>query len=557
VERGGLVARAVVAAIVVSLLAVSLLAVSGAGGAPAQTPKRGGTVVFGTQGAQGGLREPACLNALLARCFPTGRVPFAAYIAETVLDGAFEARPDYSWRPRLVSRVEFTRKPPFTLTYHIRPEARWSDGVPVSARDFVFTHRMSVSHETELLDRTLVEQVRRIRVVDAKTVRVVLRSRFADWRALFGIVLPSHALTGEDFGRIWADRIENPKTGAPIGSGPFLVERWERGRQLTLVRNPRYWGARRAYLERLVVRFRMDSLDPVDWFRSGDVDVAHHFVLASVSALRREAGVRVVIDPTAGYEHFTIRLGPGGHPALRNKLVRRALAVGLDRSALIRGSPFGEADPTLRPLESVVFLPQSPHYKAKWSTYRHSPQLARRLLEEAGCRRGGDGIYSCAGERLSLSFVTSAGLPARERVLFGVQAQLRQSGVEVLPTFVPGQALFTQFLPSGAFDVAYFGWGVGLSSTGKHTVYGCGGSQNVSGYCQRLVTRDLDQANRILDAREQARALNRADAQIARDVPVIPLLQVPFPAAIRTTVRNFVLSPLNPLWGAENWWLAR
>jgi peptide/nickel transport system substrate-binding protein len=204
-----------------------------------------------------------------------------------------------------------------------------------------------------------------------------------------------------------------------------------------LVRNRRYWGSRPAYLDRLVVRYRMSGPDTVDWLRSGEVDVAQHFVLCTVPALRREPGVRIVPGPTASYEHFTIRLGPGGHPGLRNKLVRRALAYGIDRTALIRGSPFGDADPTLRPLESVVFLPQSPYYRAKWSTYGHSPQVARRLLEQAGRRRGADGIYSCAGERLSLRFVTLAGLPTRARVLSLVQEQLRQSGVEVLPTFVP------------------------------------------------------------------------------------------------------------------------
>ncbi len=75
---------------------------------------------------------------------------------------------------------------------------------------------------------------------------------------------------------VWTDGIDNPKTGAPIGSGPFLVERWERGTRIVLRRNPNYWG-RRPRLERLVIRYRMSSLDPADWFRSGEVDVAQHF----------------------------------------------------------------------------------------------------------------------------------------------------------------------------------------------------------------------------------------------------------------------------------------
>ena len=83
---------------------------------------------------------------------------------------------------------------------------------------------------------------------------MVLRSRLAEWRLLFDHVLPRHALAGKDLRKVWRNGIDNPKTGKPIGSGPFLV-RWEQGRQLTLVRNPRYWGPHVAYLDRIVLRF--------------------------------------------------------------------------------------------------------------------------------------------------------------------------------------------------------------------------------------------------------------------------------------------------------------
>jgi peptide/nickel transport system substrate-binding protein len=539
-------------------IVASLFAVSAAGGADAQTPKRGGTVVFGTQGAAGGLRDPPCLNVLLEkRCITAGVV--TTLIAQKVLLGAFRARPDFTWQPQLVSDVDYTRRPPFTLLYHIRQDARWSDGVPVTARDFVFTHRASVQLADEFISPSpLVEHVRSVRAVDRKTFRVVLRSRLAGWRALFGYVLPSHALQGEDLTRVWIDGIDNPKTGAPIGSGPFLVQGWERGTQIVLRRNPRYWGSRLANLDRLVIRYRMTSLDPVEWLRSGEVDVAGTFALTAVPALRREPGVRVVSGHTSSYEHFVLRLGAGGHPALRSKLVRRALAVGLDRAALVAGSPLGAAMPTLRPLESIVLYPQSPYYRPKWNAYRHSPQEARRLLEQAGCRIGADGIYSCAGERLRLRFVTAAASPTRTRVVALAQEQLRRSGVEVITQFLPTSSLFGQVIPSGEFDVALFAWFQSSPDrSGEKHVYGCGGSQNFSGYCQRLVTRDLDQADRILEASEQARALNRADAQMARDVPVIPLVQVPGAGAVRSSVRNVVMSPFSPLWNAEDWWLER
>jgi peptide/nickel transport system substrate-binding protein len=268
-------------------LAVSLLAVSGAGGASAQKPRFGGTVFFGN------VAEPACLNPLIAPCASEA----TRYIAELILLPAFDVSPQYTYRKRLVSRVKITKKPPFTLTYHIRPAARWSDGVQITARDFVFTHDARRAQRKDLSEdeRQGLRRVRSVSRVDAKTVRVVLRARYSGWRAaLFGNVLPAHALKGSDLTTIWrADRIDDPTTGRSIGSGPFLLESWERGRQLTLVRNPRYWGPHRAYLDRLVIRFRTESDSPVDLFQNGEWDIAHGIFGDAVSALRR-AGVKVL-----------------------------------------------------------------------------------------------------------------------------------------------------------------------------------------------------------------------------------------------------------------------
>ena len=532
-------------------IAVSLLAVSGAGGAGAQAPRAGGVIRFGP------LIEPPCLNPLLARCFPPTGQPVALFVAEKVLEPAFVVSPDYTWRPQLVSSVTITRKPPFTLTYRIQPRASWSDGVPVTAGDFVFTLRTMIAGKDELdpVSREVVEQVRSVSAVGKKTVRVVLRGRHAAWRTLFGNVLPRHALAGEKLADIWTDGIVNPKTGKPIGSGPFLVERWERGEQLTLVRNPRYWG-RRAYLDRLVLRFRVEGTEPVEWFRRGELDIAWSFFTApGVLAALRQEGVRVVTSPPSPtWEHFAIRIGPGGHPALKNKLVRQALAYGIDRTALVR-QVLSDV-PNHRVHNSLVIVRPSPQYRPNWSRYRRRPAEARRLLEQAGCRRGDDGVYVCAGRRLSLRFVTRAGIPPRAQTVSLAQAQLRQVGIEVVPTFAPAQAFLGQILPQGNFDVALFGWGSEPSGTGRDEIFGCGGNLNWTGYCQRLVTRDFDQANRILDASQQARVLNRADRQMARDVPALPLFQIPLPAAFRTTTHNFVLS-LNPLTTSDTWWIER
>ena len=532
---------------ILAAIAASLLAVSGAGSAAGQqAPKRGGTLVFRWVGL-----EPPCLNVLLASC---GRSLGGPGWIEQVLQKPFEVGPDFTHEESLVSRVDLTLRRPFTLTYHIRPEARWSDGVPITAQDFIFTLRAIRRHGTPE-NRDFHAPIRSARAVDRKTLRVVLRPRSASWPDFFGNILPAHALRGSDLTQVWSDRIADPRMGRSIGSGPFLVERLERGRQLVLRRNPRYWGPHPAYVERLVIRFALSASDPTDELTSGESDVATGVPPAVVPAVRRQPGVRLVAPAGTGFEHLEIQLGPNAHPALRNKLVRRALVYGIDRTALAR-QIWGEVDPSARPLDSIVHLAQSRYYEPNWGAYRYRPAEARRLLGQAGCRRGADGVFSCSGERLSLRFVTTAGNLVRAQALTLIQAQLRAAGVEVVPVFAPPSTFFVQILPQGGFDVALFSWS-GSPAASWDSVYGCGGLQNFTGYCQRLVTADLDQADRMLDDRRHALVLNRADRGLARDVPTIPLFQFVVSAAYDTSVRNFVFLPWNPFWNAEDWWLER
>ena len=109
----------------------------------------------------------------------------------------FDVGPDFTYEESLVSRVDFTRRRPFTLTYHIRPEARWSDGVPVTAQDFIFTLQAIRRHASPEF-RDFHAPIRSARAVDRKTLRVVLRPRSASWHDFFGNILPAHALRGSD-----------------------------------------------------------------------------------------------------------------------------------------------------------------------------------------------------------------------------------------------------------------------------------------------------------------------------------------------------------------------
>jgi len=534
------ITRALGAALVAAFLAV------GAGAATPETPERGGTLILA--------RPPInCLN-------PFGSCDLITRgVLSQVLEGAYEPGPDFAPQPYLVSGVSIG-KDRVTLTYHIRSKATWNDGVPVSAADFGFTYRMYSTHESEPGTRELYGRIRRFRALDAKTFVIELSEPFADWQEFFYEVLPQHALAGEDITAVWRDRVDNPKTGRPIGDGPFLASRLESDRQLTLIRSPAYWGRHPAYLDRIILRFNtIDAADPLGALRRNEID----FVLLSGGPLagrapevRRLPGWRVASWPALADEHLVFRIGPGGHPALKSKLVRRALAYGIDRVEIARRVN-AELGRRARPLDSAVYLAGESSYRPNWGVYRYDPARARRLLEEAGCTRGADGIYSCGGERLQLRFVTTAGAAAREQVLQLIEAQLRQAGVDVQPVYVPFSAFFSTVLPGGNFDAALFSW---IGVTGGSTVpeAKCGDEGNFAGYCSRLTMRDVQQVDRVVDPSQRARLLNGLDLKLVRDVPILPLFQPAQQAALKKTLKGWMPGgTVGNVEQNEDWWLKR
>ena len=181
---------------------------------------------------------PQCFNL-----FACERGPLHPLLTQ-VLEGAFEVGPDLVQRPNLVSGVTLSEEA-VHATYHIRPEARWSDGRPVTAADFQFSHRQYRTTAPPGLDyREIYRKIRRTWVLGLKTFRVEFREPYARWRDLYEIVLPRHVLEGHDLMKreLWLDRVDDPATGMLIGSGPFLLGPYERGKRLTASQEPSLLG---------------------------------------------------------------------------------------------------------------------------------------------------------------------------------------------------------------------------------------------------------------------------------------------------------------------------
>jgi peptide/nickel transport system substrate-binding protein len=507
------------------------------------------TLVFGAE--QGGGPD-WCLNLILdVDCGTFWNVVFQT----PVIRGAFLYTPNFTYKPDLISRYTLKLRP-MRVTYYIRKTARWSDGVPVTGRDFAFTwNTIRNLKYREHISQEGYQDIRSIKG-SGKVVTVAFKRNYAAWRNLFSYVLPRHALAGTDMLTVWNDCICNPKKGnAPIGDGPFLVTRFDRGSGVTLTRNPRGWYGKRAKLDSIVFRFITNTNSEIQAIRSGEVDAIYPAPQLALAGLRGQSGLRVVSHLGLQWEHIEIQQGPKGNQLAKQRWVRQALITALNRQAAARAL-YGTVNPNVGVLNSLSRLTNEPTYTPRhFSKWNYSIGKVNQIMQAHNCSKGGDGIYRCGGTKMSFDFASTTGNALRALAFTIFQDQARNAGIELRNAFVPSGTLFDNKLPGHDFELAMFTWNVTADPSYLTNIFSCGAGLNYSDYCNRTVTKLLSRADQELNQRKRLALINRIGAILGSDVAMIPLFQRPTYLVYKTTVKGMLDNPTaqGPSFNAELW----
>jgi peptide/nickel transport system substrate-binding protein len=535
-----------------ALLAALAIAATGSArvnGSDSASAGKAGTLVFGAE--QGGGPD-WCLNLILdVDCNAFWNVVFQT----PVIRGAFLVTPDFKYKPDLISRYKLQTRP-MRVTYYIRANARWSDGVQVTGKDWRFTWQTATNPKyKEHIDPLGWEDIRSI-TGNGKVVKVTFKKNFAAWRGLFNYVLPQHALAGTDMLTVWNDCICNPKkNNAPISNGPFLLTRFDRGSGITLTKNRRGWYGKPAKLDSIVFRFITNTNSEIQAIRSGEVDAIYPQPQLALADLRGQAGLRVVTHLGLQWEHIQIQQGTKGNPLAKQKWLRQALITSLNRSAAARAL-YGTLNPRVGVLNSVSRLTNERTYNPKhFNKWNYNPAKVNQMMNAHNCSKGGDGIFRCGGTKVSFDFASTTGNALRALAFTIFQDQAQRAGIELRNGFVPAGTLFGSKLPAHDFDLAMF---TQIVTTDPHYVvstFSCGSPSNYMEYCNRTVTNLLGRSDRELNDAKRLALVNRAGAIMGNDVPVIPLFQRPTYFVFKTSVKGMVDNPTSqgPSFNAESW----
>ena len=430
-----------------------------------------------------------------------------------------------------------------TYTFHLKQGAKWSDGQPVTAKDFVYSYKrildpnIAAEYASFFADAGIVGAADYnggkgsadnvgIKAVDDNTLEIQVESPvgyFPNLVALW-VVPPLREDIIQKAGDAWA---QDPSTY--IGNGPFKMSEWVHQDHITLVPNPNYSGTAPKLQK---VTFLMVTNGEADYaaYRNNERD----WTLvpdADVQAVRGDSELSKQSVEYTELTTFWLIMNNAKKP-LDNPSVRKALSKAIDRSAMIRDVGAGVGKPA-----TSMIPPGMPGYQADLGKdIDFDANGAKQLLSDAG--------FSDPSQfpQMHFRFATTSANQARAEF---IQAQLKQNlGINIVLDSMEAKAYQAAFKDKD-FDLAFGGWGADYPDPQDWmaSLFGCKASNNKFNYCNQQFDQASAKGDTGTDLNQRLQAYAEAQKILVQDLPVAPLFYRGRMVLVKPWVQNMVITP--------------
>lgn len=402
------------------------------------------------------------------------------------------------------------------LTFKLREGVKWHDGRPFGAEDVKFTFDTMMRREVNARFRSNIRGVTEAVVDDPRTVTLRLANPVPSLPIQLGYnihMIPKHLLEGQD--------INAPRDflAKPIGTGPFKFVEATPGSTLTVERNPDFhFGA--PLLDRIIFRIVPDINAQLAQLRSGELD----FMLMEPDQVDSVRGVQNIVVQNAAQVNYYYIAYNNERPVFREKAVRQALTMGIDRGAIVRDVLGGAGQVAHGPINPLLAWA----YTDDVRKIPFDQNGARSMLDEAGWRAGAGGVREKNGERLSFELIVDKGNTTRESVAQIAQQQWKAIGVEARINVMEFNASLDRF-NKGNYD-AIVEWYITPPDPDVSAWYSTGGTSNQWKFSNPQVDDLLAQARTETDLNKRGALYKQFLGIIAEEVPITYLY---YPQEIR------------------------
>ena len=451
-------------------------------------------------------------------------------------------------KPRLAESWEFSpdRK---ILTFKLRPGLVWSDGVPITADDVLFTFEAQKTPEVGWQMAESKDRIERVEVVDPLTVRYHFKEIYSTQLidANEGVILPKHRWEKIPF-KEWRNNAAFFDQNL-VFSGPFKLESWQPNQRIILTRNEKYFEPGLPKVDRVVIEIVPDETNQVALLRAGTVDAIENVPAQNVAELKQDPNLEL---PTHIPRTYFDIIWNTSRPLLAEKEVRQAITMALDRQAIVDSLLFGYATVGCSPFPSSFWVRKQDLKPWPYDPERAKAQLASRGFKDSD----GDGILERGGQRFEIELLAPAQNLLRRNVALLAQQQLKKVGIEVKLKVIDFNVLL-ETLSKHQFDGVVSGLAIGTNLSLYDTFHSKSkDTYNWGVYSNPEVDRLIETLDAAVDPRTVRAEFDRVQEILHEEQPVTFTYESQRIAGNRKRLRHFEPNSLSVFFNLRNWEVA-
>lgn len=433
---------------------------------------------------------------------------FAMY---ALFDSVFQLSRDSSIEPALAESWDFENDGT-RLVLHLRSGVKFHDGTDFDAEAVKWNLERRMDETVNSPARQqLVEAISGIEVIDPLTVAINLNapspSLLGELAQRAGLMISPTAATeaGDDFG------------SNPVGTGPFVFERWERGGQIVLAKNPNHWEEGLPYLDGIEFILTATPVVGIPRLMTGEVDVVAPLSPIEVRQLASRPEITIEERPVSRWVSLQFRVD---RAPFDDKRMRQAIAYSIDRQRIVDVVVGGEGTVSEGSVPPGLWW-----FDEELKSLSYDPEKARALLAEMGYTGEAEITLTAPPEAL-YSQITQL-----------VQDQLKDVGINAV--IQPASPDWYPQLVDGRINFVPIRWTVRPDPDGLFTLlFHSQSPNNTTKYANPVLDDILDKAKTLTDRDERTELYFEAGRIIADDLPYVPLFFQPEYAALSPAVGN-------------------
>lgn len=444
-----------------SAVLVLLLAVPGCAGQNTTSSTEQSAQATGQSSASGATGKPAYGGELRIGAVAAADTIFPVF-AHTqgsgndlgfMYDGLVNTDPDFNVVPWL-ARSWTISKDGLTYTFHLRRDAKWSDGQPLTADDQVFEYQLTTNPATSAPYKADYDIVSSVTAPDKYTVVYRLKEPNAPFLTSVVGGLPHVPLPRHIYAKYPPSALKNMDFSKNlVVSGGYLLKEWQHDDHLLLVSNHNWWHGR-PYIDQVYIKEYESNPAALIALQHGDVDTAYFLSTPMWLALKDDSRYNLIHNPADNFNQDVVNMR---NPILRDVQVRRAIMYGWDRKTEADKLFHGEDVPAVSPIpwaQKWAFDPSTEN------AYPFDPQKAGQILDADGWKMGPDGYRHKNGQQLHFTSGEIAGSEISVKSFELFQANMKSTGVKTDAVSLEFN-VFYQKEQQGQFDLDGGGFGGG------------------------------------------------------------------------------------------------